>query len=105
MLTTATDETSILLCEVLSALGNMKSGVLKQLVSQLKLDMLRSLFFYFIILKLPDICHLLSTLDAGHVDGDKSEKNRCKVLSFLATMLFQTQKGYSWTDEANSAIR
>jgi hypothetical protein len=57
------------------------------------------------LFKLPDICHMLNTLDPGHVDGDKSEKNRCMVLSFLATMLFQTQKGHAWTEEAVDAVR
>lgn len=86
MLSSAGDETATLLCEVLAALGNMKEGVLKLL--------------------LPDICNLISPVASSLVKCDVTQSNnKCKILSLLATMLFQTQKGHSWSFDARDAIK
>ena len=90
-------ESLSLLCEVLSALGNTKPGVLKPI--------------------LPDICHAMasvaqSSLGLGDDDlmdgkmrreggeGESGEAAKTRVLTLLAAMLFQTLKGHRWTPDA-----
>ncbi len=77
-----------LLCQVLTALGDAKAGVLKPL--------------------LPDICHLMTSVaerDSGGVESPRSLESRASVMSLLAAMLFQTMKGHRWTPEAQQALR
>ena len=86
-------ESLSLLCEVLSALGNTKPGVLKPI--------------------LPDICHAMASVAQSSLGGDddlmegKMRKEgeggdaaKTRVLTLLAAMLFQTLKGHRWTPDA-----
>ena len=82
------EESLSLLCEVLSALGNTKPGVLKPI--------------------LPDICHAMASvaqsssddLMEGGREGEGEEAAKKRVLTLLAAMLFQTLKGHRWTPDA-----
>ena len=85
-------ESLSLLCEVLSALGNTKPGVLKPI--------------------LPDICHAMASVAQSSLGGDDlmdgkmrkegegGEAAKTRVLTLLAAMLFQTLKGHRWTPNA-----
>ena len=83
------EESLSLLCEVLSALGNTKPGVLKPI--------------------LPEICHAMASvaqssgcddLMDGRMREGEGEAAKKRVLTLLAAMLFQTLKGHRWTPDA-----
>ena len=88
-------ESLSLLCEVLSALGNTKPGVLKPI--------------------LPDICHAMASVAQSSLDGsdddlmdgkgrrEGGDAAKTRVLTLLAAMLFQTLKGHRWTPDAEQA--
>ena len=86
------EESLSLLCEVLSALGNTKPGVLKPI--------------------LPDICHAMASvaqsssddLMEGGREGEGEEAAKKRVLTLLAAMLFQTLKGHRWTPDAEQVL-
>lgn len=88
------EESLSLLCEVLSALGNTKPGVLKPI--------------------LHDICNAMASVAQGgdsmvvggsEGEGEAGEAAKKRVLTLLAAMLFQTLKGHRWTPEAEQAVR
>ncbi len=81
MLLSSNKETVLLLCEVLASFAGMKKGVLRLL--------------------LPDICNAITTV----IESEVSEGSTAPVLTYLATLLFQTLKGHAWPQSALVAIK
>jgi len=76
-------------CETLTGLAAMKQGVLSLLI--------------------PDICNLINTIAAEReveiVSSEECGVERNRTLVLLKTMLLQTLRGHSWTEDAEDAFR